>query len=258
MAGRAPRPFLSLVRRRERVRGVRSDRGAAGGSVKARDDFGELGIVDAQPLQMFVGISDIGRIVAIEAHALRDESGHFVRWQAAGILGVIAIDDIGERIDAAAVSEAQSDGFFEINRSHQLPFAQIGDGLRARIGRDTEGDPIARPAMVKSQHETRPFRRPAMNMRENTKAAMVALNRSPRALDEGKPRSPDQGAVAEHPEVFCARSCHVLFAFRAETPVPAPDIGFSTTLSVAERSSAHNIMFALSCNCHAFVADIRA
>jgi hypothetical protein len=38
----------------------------------------------------------------------------------------------------------------------------------------------------------------------------------------------------------------------------APDIAFSTKLSVAERASAHNIMSALSCNSDAFVAVIRA
>ena len=157
---------------------------------------------------MFVSIADIGGIVAIDADAFGHQPAHFLHGQPPGILGMIAIDDIGQRLRAAAVGELQRHRFFQIDRSHQFALAQIGDGVVAVAAGDAEGDALTGAAMVKPKDKAGTLRRAAMDMGEDAQRAVIAMHPGQRAVDEVEARPPHQRAIAKHPEIVVAFRLH--------------------------------------------------
>ncbi|MDA9455816.1 hypothetical protein XI00_16525 [Bradyrhizobium sp. CCBAU 21359] len=127
--------------------------------------------------------------------------------EAAGILHMAAVDDIGERGDALAriVLQPHRAHHLAIDRGDLLARPQIRDDLGAVLFSDTEGDAAAGAAAVEPEHQARLLRRAAMD--EGIDAERPVLADQPRrdALLEVEARSPHQRAVAEHPEV--ARGC---------------------------------------------------
>ena len=125
--------------------------------IEPAHDFRQIGIVNIELKQMFVGVAHIGGIVAIDPDPLLDEAGHFVHGQAARILAVAAVDDIGERVDATAFGKSNADGFFQIDRRDEFALAQIVDRPFTVTPRDAESDPLAGAAPVEPENEARTF-----------------------------------------------------------------------------------------------------
>ena len=148
---------------------------------------------------MLIGVAHIGRIIAIHPDAFSDKAGHIVERQPTGVLSVAAVDHISERRDAAAVGKAQPDGFFEIDRRHQFPLAQIGDGRGAVLSCDAKSDALTGAPPVQSEHQSRSFGRAAVHVRKNAQRPMISMHPGQGAIDIIKPRLPDQRPVAEHP-----------------------------------------------------------
>ncbi len=174
--------------------------------IEPADDLGEFGVMDVEPQQMFVGVAHIGGIVAIEADALGDQANHLVFRQPPGILDMRAVDDIGEGLGAAAVDESHAERFLQIDRGDEFAFAQIANRFGAVAARDLEGDALAGAAAIEPQHQPRPLRRAAMDMREDAQRAVIAVHPGERAVDEVEARPPHQRPVAEHPEIFVPRT----------------------------------------------------
>ena len=132
-------------------------------------------IVDAHLVQVLMGAPDIVRILARDAFALTHQREHRLFGQASGILLMVAVGDVGERIEAPAVVEPQRQPSFEIDGGRLLTGAQVVDRLVGLLGGDAEGDAAADAAPIEAEHQSRNFRRAAMDMRQDAQGAMVAV-----------------------------------------------------------------------------------
>ncbi len=157
--------------------------------------------MDVQSHQMFVGVAHIGGIIAIDADALGHKSGHVLKGQASGVLGMPTIDHKSQRRNAATVGKSQRHGFFEVDRRHQFTLAQIVDRGPAIPRRDPKRHALTGAAAIQPQNKARPLGRAAMHMRKNTQGAMIAMHPGQSAIDIVKARFPDQRPVAEDPQI---------------------------------------------------------
>ncbi len=160
--------------------------------------------MDVELQQMLICVADIGGVVAVDSDSLGDQPGHLLIGQAAGVLAMAAVDDIGQRVGAAAFRETHAHCLFKINRGDELPLAKIGDGLFAITARDAERHALARAAAVEAEHETRPLGRAAVDMGENAEGSVIAVDPGQRALDEVEAGPPHQRTIAKNPEVVVA------------------------------------------------------
>jgi hypothetical protein len=121
--------------------------------------------------------------------------------QAASILGVLAVDYVGEGLDSTAVAKAHRESTLDINGRDLLALTQILDCRLGLDSLDAECDTVATPAAIKAQHETGALRRPAMDVGENTQRAVIAIELRVASLHESKARPPHERTVSEHPEI---------------------------------------------------------
>ena len=172
----------------------------------------ERAVGDSERHEMFVGIAHIIGIAARNADTLADEPHQFGKRQAAGILGMARFDDIGENPGAPAIGEGRRQICLVIDERDLFALAQIGDGRVAQGGGDPEGDAPACAAAVEPEHEPRPIRRTAMDVRIDAQRAVIAAHRRERPFLEVESRPPHQRAIAEHPQIATiSRHVHALF-----------------------------------------------
>ena len=121
--------------------------------------------------------------------------------EASGILHVAAVDHVAERRHASLGLALEPDGAdaLEIDRGDLLARAQIGDGARARGRRHPIGDAAAGAAMIETEHEARPFRRPAVDEGIDAERPVGADQPRLEPLQIVEAGPPHQRAVAEHP-----------------------------------------------------------
>src|SRR6185437_12259092 len=147
-------------------------------------------------------------IVAGAAVALLDDAELLVKREAAGILHVAAVDDIGQRADARSrlVLDPHRAHHLAIDVGGLLAGAQVGDGVVAELALHAEGDAAAGAAAVEAEHEPGFFGRAAVieridaERRKNRRRAPDArrraapipsrYSRSPAARSASRSRTP--------------------------------------------------------------------
>jgi hypothetical protein len=132
-------------------------------------------IADAECREVIERVQDILLVGAGLANCPRDERGGMRRVDAAGILPVAAVDDIGQRRDDAAAVEANGQQAFEIDAGDQLAVAKIGKDFVAKLAWHLEGETDAGAAAIQAEHQPGPFGRSAVDEGRNAERAAVAV-----------------------------------------------------------------------------------
>src|SRR6516225_852029 len=129
--------------------------------------------------------------------------------QPSRILHMAAIDHIGKRADALPriVLEPHRAHHLAIDGGHLLARTQIGDRLPAVFCGHAERDAAADAAAIEPEHQSRFFRRTAMDEGIDAEGAMLADQPRRNPLDEFETGPPYQRAIAEHPEVAFGKFC---------------------------------------------------
>ncbi|OJY36477.1 MAG: hypothetical protein BGP06_20860 [Rhizobiales bacterium 65-9] len=121
--------------------------------------------------------------------------------QRAGILPVVAVDDVGQRRHAPPVRHPDRQQALAIDHGRLFACVKIG-ARRGRGGRGhAENDAAAGPAAIEAEHEAGLLRRSAMVIGKNAQRAVTAAQQRRMTLDEIESGSPHQRPVAEHPEI---------------------------------------------------------
>src|ERR1700761_5051761 len=121
--------------------------------------------------------------------------------QRAGVLRMIAVGDIGDRLNQGALPEEDAHRLFKVHRSDLLAFAKISDRCLSLGRRHAKSRAMASAAAIKAEDEARLFRRAAMYPRIDAEGAPPAAHQAILTLEIRKPRPPHERAVAEDPEV---------------------------------------------------------
>ena len=121
--------------------------------------------------------------------------------EAAGILLVIAVDDVGDRADDLAAVEPDRQHALEIDAGDQLAVAQIGQHLVAQFARHAEGEADAGAAAVEPEHQPRPLARAAIDEGGDAERAAEAVQPGAACLDMREARPPHQRAIAKDPKI---------------------------------------------------------
>ena len=117
-------------------------------------------VADAQRLEMLQRAENIVLVGAGLADRAAHHGRRIHRVKRAGILLMLAVDDVGHRLDRAAAVEANLERALEIDVGDQFALAQIGDDLVAQVARHAECQPDAGAATVEAEHQAGPFRVP--------------------------------------------------------------------------------------------------
>src|SRR5262249_22093948 len=193
-------------------------------------DLAEQRVVHAGLLQMPEALHHIFHVApSLTLAALDDADLRFER-KVAGILSVVAVDEIGQRLEhpARAVEQAYGADRLDIDVGDLLALAEIRDRLVLCARGDAVDDTAAGAASIEPEHEAWCSMGAAMHHRIDAERAMRALEQGRLRLGEGKAWSPHQRAVAEHPE-FNHYSRH------AQSRAGHPHLWFSEVIFVDGR-----------------------
>ena len=124
----------------------------------------------------------------------RDDPRLFLQWQAATILAMGPVDDVGDGFDMPSVVHRQNDLTFKVGRRHQLSLPQVCHGLLFRARLRPKGDPSAgrsRSGVKRKNQPRRLFSSPVVD-RPHRKRPMIARQGRNLPFRHGKSRVPNQ------------------------------------------------------------------
>ena len=139
-----------------------------------------------------MGIADIVRICAGKALPPGDEPFDLLPVETPGILIVRTVNHITQGRDEAAILEPRAQENFPVDVRHLFAVTQIGNRSARRCRRHTESDTLTGTADVEAKNEPRFLGRAAMDVRIDTKSAMIAVDGGYPAFVMEKSRSPYQ------------------------------------------------------------------
>ncbi len=113
---------------------------------------------------MALRIAHIIGIGARNAYPLRYQTHQFCAIEQTGILLMLRIGNVANRIDDALIGERRPKPRFEINIGHLLTPAKVSERCLRGLRGNTKGYAFTRSAAFETKHKTGPLARPAMNM----------------------------------------------------------------------------------------------
>lgn len=154
---------------------------------------------DAHLQEVLVGGVDVVGICAGNARALAHVAQEVGIREPTGILRVVAIHHVGHGNHDPSPLEVNREAPFAVDRGHLLPFAQIMKRRRGLGRGNAKSHPVAASPTVEAEHESRPLRSAAVDVRIDAKRPMIAIETGVMTFDIRKSRPPHERAVTEHP-----------------------------------------------------------
>ena len=157
-----------------------------------------------------------------------------------GILRMVAIDHEHQRTDGISrlACQPQRADKLAIHHRHLLARAQVGERLFPLVRRNLERDAMASAAAIETEHQTRPFGRPAIHVRVEAQAAVKTVEDGLLARDERETWIPHQRAVAKYPKVVHRRGHIEAIAEEPESANGAKKIAAMANVRAARRRAS--------------------
>jgi hypothetical protein len=146
-----------------------------------------------------MGRADVIRVGSRNTRALAHIAQEVGIREPTGILRVTAIHYVGHGDHDPPLLEVNREAPFAVDRGRLLPLAQVMKRRRGFGRRNAKSYPVTASSTVEAEHESRPLRSAAVDVRIDAKRAVIAIEAGVATLDVRKSRSPHERAITEHP-----------------------------------------------------------
>lgn len=200
-------------------------------------------IADAHLLQMRERVEDVGIVGSRLANGRTDDFGRLLDAERAGILHMLTVDHITHRPRLPPIAEQHGQHLFLVNIGNKLAASQVIEDILPIFPAYPESDAAAGAATIKTEHQTRLFRRTAMHIRPYTEGTAKAEGTCGQSFLKRKTRIPHQGPVAKHPKfVHIARNTNSIKQTGLSFSAPLENI-----MAASSRTGVSGKLWLLAC-----------